>query len=212
MYKRQLQRSLSQQTGLGILIEHNSYELDISGSEDVERLAMVVNRNLGGPGDELRLDLGVSSRSGDFILPGSSEFTTIESTDFFGAVSFTRTLRKSTWTMSAALQPSSGGVSELTTTDTVAGIIYRFSPGPIWSGSVSGRYASQDPVDDAREAIDSLACGFQIEWRPIRRFGCRLGADTFEQSGQTGLDDISVTRGWLGLVWYPLGPSGRRAE
>ena len=204
----ELNRSLSQQTDFGLLVNHSSYELDLSGSEDVERLAMVVNRNLGGPGDELRFELGVSDRSGDFLLPGSSAFTTLESTDFFGVVSLTRTLRKSRWTMNVSLQPSSGGVSAVPTTDTVAGVVYGFSPGPSWNGSVSGRYASQDPVDDAMETIDSLAFGFQIEWRPNRKFGYRLGADTVDQSGQAGFDDRSVTRGWLGLVWYPLGPQG----
>ncbi|MBD3868827.1 MAG: outer membrane beta-barrel protein [Acidobacteria bacterium] len=205
---------LSEQATLGILLSHSSNELDVTGSEDVDELAVVWTRNLGQPGDRFMLSLGAANRSGEFLPSGAITPIVVEETEFSADASLIKTLQHSSWTLQVSRAPSSGGTATVATTDTIAGATYHFTPGPYWSGSVFGRYVSRDPVGDSIDSTDALAFGTSVEWRPTPKFGYRVGADVTDQSGQFGLEDTTVTRGWLGLVWYPRGvrsASGRSA-
>ena len=199
---------LSQQSTLGVLLRHGSNELDTNGSEDIDELAAVWTRNLGQPGDRIMLSLGAANRTGEFLPPGGLLPVVVDETEFSVNASLVKSLRRSNWTLVASRAPSSGGISAVATTDTLAGAIYSFTPNPYWSGSVQGRYVSRDPVGDSIESTDALAFGAGVEWRPTPRFGYRLGADHSNQSGMSGFEDTTVTRGWFGLVWYPRGPQG----
>lgn len=200
--------ALSAKATLGVELSRSSNELDVTGSEDVDQVSAVWTRTLSQPGDRFRLAVGVADRSGDFLPAGAMATVLVDETELAVDASLTKTLRRSSWTLNASRAPSSGGSSVVVTTDTLAGIVYRFTPGPYWSGSVSGRYVSRDPVGDDIDSIDSAAVAAAVEWRPTRNVGYRFGADYSDQSGQFDMEDTTVARGWFGLVWYPRGPMG----
>jgi len=202
---------LSPQSTFGVLLQYRSNELEFSGSEDLQQLSLVWDRTLG-RGSDLNLELGVSDRSGEFLLVGQLMPESISDTELFGGIEWTRTMRQARLQLMASRRPSAGGASRSTSTDSLVSVGLSGTPDRSWNWTVAARYASRDPQDSALEVTDSLGAGAQIEWRPTEHTGYRIGLDYVDQSSDAGVADRSLGRAWVGFVWYPRGPEGPTLE
>lgn len=195
---------LSTQSTFGVFLRQRSNELESSGSEDLQQLGLVWNRTVG-RGSDFRLELGVSDRSGEFIMLGQTIPDFVSETEIFGGIELTRSMRKSRLHLLATRQPTSGGTSSSTSTDSLVSIGLSGVPGRSWRWTVTARYASRDPLDSSLEVADTFGAGGQVEWRPTQFSGYRIGFDMVDQSS-SGAADRSLGRAWAGVVWYPRGP------
>lgn len=196
---------LSPQSTLGVQLHHRSNDLEFSGSEDLQQLSFVWGRTLG-RGSDINLELGISDRSGEFLLVGQLMPEPVSDTEVFGGLEWTRTMRKARLQLLASRRPSAGGASRSTSTDSLVSIGLSGVPARSWNWTVAARYASRDPLDSGLEVTDSVGAGAQIEWRPTEFTGYRVGVDFVNQSSGAGAADRSLGRAWVGFVWYPRGP------
>jgi hypothetical protein len=206
-------REVSRRTAIGGRLEVDHFELDDSGefgeseSETAYAGSFTFRRTLSTK-SSLHASAGAYATSSD-----DSDDPDVEVEDDDGGdvglqatVGYSREFRRVSMSLSGAHRPTAGGALQGTSTDTavafgLSGLVLRK-----WNWSWSLRGAHRDPRDDD-ETVTSLTTGAGFERFFARVLSFTMRADYATQEVDDVEDDgaVSVVRGSIGLVYYPLG-------
>jgi hypothetical protein len=208
----QLDREVSRRTAVGGRIEVNHFVLDetddaFAESEDETAYAatLTMRRELSETSG-WRAGLGVFATSTDDAGPGDpAELDDDGEVGIQASASYSRELRSVRLSLGASHRPTAGGALQGTSTDSAVtlGLSGRFQRKWKWNWSMRG--AHRNPRDDDPSVI-SLATGGGFERFFARVLGFTVDADWSRQEIEDFEEEtISVVRGAIGLVYYPLG-------
>jgi len=200
-------RQMSPRTDTGLELGFDQFDLEVSGKENVQRLAIFLNHvfsrrsrlELQAGGFQTELDRGES------LEPGQDN----SRSGFYGRFDFVRAYSGFNLRLFGSHRPTSGYNFVGTSTNTIAGLTVSPDFSEKLAADATIRYSRADSTFAQDASIDSIALGGNLAYRPFRTLSFRFSAWVSSQTsdGQlAGVEaaDIAVFEGSFAIVWSPL--------
>ncbi len=200
-------RAVSARTNVGLAVRFNQFDLDISGTEQVQRLELTL---LHKPSRRNQLDVRLGAFRGEFdrnvpVEPGQSD----SRSGFSGNFLFERIFSAFNFRIFALHEPTSGYNFIGTSTNTVAGLSLSWALSKRVSTGATARFSRADSTFEDDVTVENIGLGGTLDYRPFRTLSFRFSAAASDQTsgGQleaAGNASIAVFQGSLDIVWTPL--------
>lgn len=199
----ELGRDVSRTTSIGVAYGWERFDLDVSGEETVQRVALVTRQEVG-KRSSLTFYAGSFRATGDTLALTADN----EETGFFGELRIVRTYRRSVLEGSASYGPSLGGARLGTSVDGLLSLGLSSENTRRVDWELFARYALREPNAPQQGDLESAAIEARIARRIGRQVSVGLRGSYFDQSGNAPSEKASVYKFGLGLVWHLNARSG----
>jgi hypothetical protein len=202
-------RALSRRTLLGLIYVHQFFDLDLSGDESVNNVGMTLDY-VTSKKSRLYFQIGAYRRDRDRLVEESLD----RDEGVQGRLQFSRSFKRSELSFIGGRAASSGGSLRGTAVNTFVGVSLGTLSGTKWQYGGALRFARREPSNPLNSDVSSASASLYMEvlFRETlnNSVGIRINGsyvDQLEDELQDGRNTGSFYTLWLGLRWYPLGPT-----
>jgi hypothetical protein len=195
-------RILSQTSALGFSLAYRQFDLEFSGEQETQSASLVYRRDLEGR-SSLSLSAGGFVSTGK-ALEGIGGSSSESRSGFQGTLSYGRSLKRMSVSISAGHAPSAGNDRPGTSVNTTLGVSISSQLTKRWNWGVFTRYALRDPNARNEPSVASFALGSSAGVRFRSSLSIHLGLNYTDQFGENPADEGSFVGAQVSLVWHPL--------
>lgn len=201
---------LSPLSSAGFEVGVSQFDLDLTGTEDVQELTFVYQKT-GTRNSTFSLSIGGFRTSLNPTIPLPPDVS-LTQTGAQGGFFYGRELRSFGFGIRGSHRPTFGYGRFGTSTDTLLGVLFNKDFSRTLEGGLTLRWARSEPrVEFERlDSVDSVAIGGSLRLQAHPTLALRLAANVVDQIGsgtQTGFStfgDVAVLQATFVLVWSPL--------
>ena len=201
---------LSPLSSAGFEVGLRQFDLDLTGTEDVQELTFVYQMR-GTRNSTFNLSIGGFQTSLNPTIPLPPE-TNLTQTGAQGGFFYGRELRSFGFGITGSHRPTFGYGRFGTSTDTYLGVFFNKDFSRALDGALTLRWARSEPrIEFERlDSVDSAAIGGSLRFQAHPTLALRFAANVVDQIGsgnQTGTSafgDVAVLEATAVLIWSPL--------